>query len=378
MAPRIAIIRQRYNAAGGAERFVSRAIAALGREGAEVTLIARRWDTPLEDANRVVLDPFFIGRTWRDWSFARAVRAHLARHRYDLVQSHERLEHCDVYRAGDGVHREWLLQRSRALGPLRRSSLWWNPHHRYLLARERRIFAPAGAGAIVCISRMVRDEIVRHYGTAQDRLHVVYLGVDLERYHPAERLRLRSAQRRALALAEDDLALVCVGSGFERKGVATLLDALVRAPGCHLIVVGGDKHEARYRARADELGVAARVRFVGVQKDARAFYAAGDAFAMPSLYEPFGNANMEALAMGLPVITSTKSGVAELLEQGVTGFVHDAMDAAGFARSIDTLRDRPRRERMGHAARSLAEGYSLESMTRSLLALYEQLMRKRS
>ncbi len=378
MAPRIAIIRQRYNAAGGAEQFVSRAIQALGHEGVDVTLITRGWDAQLEAGNRIVLDPFFIGRTWRDWSFARAVRTHLGRARYDLVQSHERMEHCDIYRAGDGVHREWLLQRARVSGSLRRASLWANPHHRYLLARERAIFGRAGVGTIVCISRMVRDEIVHHYGTPPDRLHVVYLGVDLERYHPAARRRLRSAQRAALALTEEDLALVYVGSGYERKGVATLLEALARAPGCHLIVVGGDKHEARYRARAAGLGIAGRVHFAGVQADARAFYAAGDVFAMPSLYEPFGNANMEALAMGLPVLTSTKSGVAELLEEGVTGYVRDALDAEGFARAIDALRDRARRERMGAAARSLAEGHSLQAMSRRLLALYERLMRERA
>jgi UDP-glucose:(heptosyl)LPS alpha-1,3-glucosyltransferase len=378
MTVRIAIIRQRYNAAGGAERFVSRAIEALGREGTEVTLVTRGWDSELELDQRVVLDPFFIGRTWRDWSFARAVKRHLAARRYDLVQSHERLEHCDIYRAGDGVHREWLLQRQRTLGALRRASLWANPHHRYLLARERRIFGTPGVGAVICISRMIREEVRHHYDTGEDRLHVVYPGIDPERFHPDLRARLRAEQRRALALNEGDFALVHVGSGFERKGVATLLDAVARVPGCHLVVVGGDKHAARYRARAQALGIGVRVHFVGVQADARPFYAAGDAFAMPSLYEPFGNANLEALAMGLPLLTSTKSGVAELLEQGVQGFVHDALDVAGLAGSIALLRDPVRRNAMGAAARRLAENHSLAAMARSLLALYEELLRARA
>ena len=378
MTARIAIIRQRYNAAGGAERFVSRAIEALGQEGTELTLITRRWDTALPFAHRVVLNPFFIGRTWRDWSFARAVRRHLAAQRYDLVQSHERLEHGDIYRAGDGVHREWLLQRSRTLGSLRRASLWSNPHHHYLLARERRIFGTPGVGAIICISRMIREEVRRHYGTDERRLHVVYPGIDLDRFHPGVRARLRAEQRRALGFGDDDLVLVYVGSGFERKGVATLLEAVARAPGCHLLVVGDDKHAARYHARARALGIGARVQFCGVQADARAYYAAGDAFAMPSLYEPFGNANLEALAMGLPLLTSSKSGVAELLEPGVQGFVHDALDAAGLARSIELLRDPMRRSVMGAAARRLAEEHSLAAMARRLLALYEQLLRDRA
>jgi UDP-glucose:(heptosyl)LPS alpha-1,3-glucosyltransferase len=224
---------------------------------------------------------------------------------------------------------------------------------------------------------MIRDEVRRHYGTDEGRLHVVYPGIDLERFHPDVRTRLRAEQRRALGLSESDLALVYVGSGFERKGVATLLAAVARAQACHLLVVGGDKHAGRYRTRAQALGIGARVHFVGVQADARPFYAAGDAFAMPSLYEPFGNANLEALAMGLPLLTSTKSGVAELLEPGVHGFVHDALDAAALARSIELLREPARRSTMAVAARRLAEGHSLAAMAHSLVDLYAELLRGR-
>ena len=373
--PRIALVRQRYNAAGGAERFVARAMEALRRDGARITLVTRRWEAEAGTEGIVTLDPFHLGRTWRDWSFARAVCRHVREHRYDLVQSHERIACCDVYRAGDGVHREWLLQRGRVVGPLRRASLWTNPHHRYVLAREREVFASPRVRAVICISRMNREEIMRHYGTPERKLPVVYLGVDLDHFHPAQRERLRAAQRAALGLSEFDLTLVYVGSGFERKGVATLLRAVARSSvPCHAIVVGGDKHASRYEALARELGIEARVRFVGAQKDARPWYAAGDVFVMPSLYEPFGNANMEALAMGLPVITSTKSGVAELLEPGVSGYVHDALDADGVAASVAALADRDRRESMGRAARKVAEGYSLEAMSRQLLDLYARLL----
>jgi len=374
-APRVALVRQRYNAAGGAERFIARALDALSREGAELTIITRHWDPAGTAKSIVTLDPFHLGRTWRDWSFARAVCRHLRDTRYDLVQSHERLDCCDIYRAGDGVHREWLMQRGRVVGPLRRATLWASPHHRYLLAREKRVFCSARVRAVVCISRMVRDEIVRHYGTPESKLPVVYLGVDLDQYHPSERHRLRAAQRSALGLRDDDFALVHVGSGFERKGVATLLRAAARSSvPCHAIIVGGDKHESRYREMAHALGIGRRVHFMGVQPDARPYYSAGDVFVMPSLYEPFGNANMEALAMGLPLVTSTKSGVAELLRPGVTGYVHDALDVDGIAASIRALSDRDRRLGMGSAARRLAEEFSLEATTRQLLDLYAQLL----
>jgi UDP-glucose:(heptosyl)LPS alpha-1,3-glucosyltransferase len=373
-APKIALIRQKYNPAGGAERFVSRAMRELAQQGAEVTLITRQWDHK-SDQVAVELTPWYVGSTWRDWSFARAVCRHLQRTKYDLVQSHERLDCCDLFRAGDGVHREWLGQRARAMNPVRRLGMLFNPHHGYLLRAERRMFESRRLRAVICNSRMVRDEILRHYDIAADKLNVIYNGVDLEEFNPARRGAWRDGVREKLGIPEDMLTMLHVGSGFERKGVAVLLRAVAHAPVlCHLIVVGRDKHEARYRRLAAKLGIEARVHFMGTQADPRPFYAAADAFAMASLYEPFANASMEALAMGLPVVTSIKSGAAEILEKDKTGYICDALDVSAFAAAIHALADRDKRRAMSVAARQLAEQFSLAAMTRQLLDLYRRLL----
>ena len=105
----VALVRQRYSAHGGAERFIERALGALSEQGVAVTVLAREWTG---DPGRVIrCDPFHIGRLWRDWSFARAVCREIARRPFDFVQSHERIACCDIYRAGDGVHAQWLHNR---------------------------------------------------------------------------------------------------------------------------------------------------------------------------------------------------------------------------------------------------------------------------
>ena len=116
------------------------------------------------------------------------------------------------------------------------------------------------------------------------------------------------------------------------------------------------------------------MHFAGVQQDPKPYYAAADVFVMASLYEPFANASMEALAMGLPVVTSTKSGAAEILDQGKTGYVCDALDIGGFSAAIDALANRERRLTMGAAARTLAENFTVDAMTRQLLELYQRLL----
>ena len=111
---RLAIIRQRYTPFGGAERFVENALEALLERDVAITLYTREWpQTKLALIEPAIIDPFYVGGLWRDWGFQRGVCKAVAAARLDLVQSHERLLCCDIFRAGDGVHAVWLAQRLR-------------------------------------------------------------------------------------------------------------------------------------------------------------------------------------------------------------------------------------------------------------------------
>jgi len=370
---KIALIRQKYNAAGGAERFVSRAIEALVGQGAEVTLLTRRWEH-VAGMQPIQVAPFYLGNVWRDAGFSCAVRAELAKRRFDLVQSHERIAGCDVYRAGDGVHSEWLARRRRILSPLGRLSLALNPYHHYMRRAERRMFLDPGLKAVICISEMVKQDILRHFPIDPAKLFVIYNGIDTERFHPRLRDQYRAATRRELGIAPDRLALLFVGSGFERKGLAVLLAALAASGSdAELIVVGKDKHAARYQAQAERLGLGARVHFLGAQDDPRPYYAAADAFVFPTLYEPFGNVHLEALAMGLPILTSSGAGAAELVRPGENGYVCDPLDPAGLAAILRQL-SRERCAAMGAEARRTAEGFRLDAMGARLIEFYRSLL----
>lgn len=374
---RLALIRQRYNAFGGAERFIERATRALSAEGSvALTLIAREWNGDADEPARLRrCDPFYLGRTWRDWSFARAACDIASGDEFDLVQSHERIACCDIYRAGDGVHAQWLANRSRALGPLRRFAQCVSPWHRYTLAAERRLFASSRLKMVVCNSRMVAGELRAHYRLSSDKLRVIYNGVDLARFHPALRMQWRGATRKRLAIPADAIVHLFLGSGFERKGVATLLEAfscMGDQPHRHLIIVGADRHAPAFEARSRSLGLAGRVHFAGAQADPCPWYGAADAFVLPTLYDPFPNAVLEAMACGLPAITSTQSGAAELINAG-NGWVCDALDTRLLAQHLAAL-NHDNALRMGAAARATAERYSLETMAASLIALYRELL----
>ena len=369
----LALVRQRYNAYGGAERFIERAMDALEAQGVSVTLLAREW---VGDPGRVVrCDPFHVGRVWRDWSFARAVCSELARRSFDLVQSHERIACCEVYRAGDGVHAQWLDNRRAALGPAARLGIALNPYHRYVLAAERRLFASPRLRAVICNSHMVKGEIQARFGVDERKLHVIYNGLDLEFFHPRLRKEHRAQARAELGIPAEAMAWLFVGSGFERKGVFRLLPAFSRGAraSAHLIVVGEDRAGARAKVLARDLGVGERVHFLGGRTDVRPWYGAADAFVLPTLYDPFPNAALEAMACGLPVVVTVQCGAAELVRAGENGFVCDARDEGSLVSPLARV-DATRARAMGARARETATRFGLDAMARELVALYGNLV----
>jgi UDP-glucose:(heptosyl)LPS alpha-1,3-glucosyltransferase len=222
---------------------------------------------------------------------------------------------------------------------------------------------------------MVRGEIVRHYQADPAKLVVIRNGVDLQRFRPPSAAERRAA-RAALGWPESGTVFLFVGSGFERKGVDTALRALAHASlrdGTLLAVVGRDKRQGRYQALARSLGIAEQVRFLGAQEDVLPHYHAADALVLPTLYDPQSNAVLEAMACGLPVITSTGSGAAEVLPADA-GYVVDALDEAALGRAMAALADRAHARAMGARARLAIESHSLERMSSDYLALYARLM----
>jgi UDP-glucose:(heptosyl)LPS alpha-1,3-glucosyltransferase len=372
---RLAIIRQRYTPYGGAERFVERALQALAERGVEIALVTRRW--PHDGDPRitpVIVDPPYVGRTLRDAGFARAACAALARMPGTLVQSHERIACCDIYRAGDGVHAVWVEELARDASAAGRFALRASPYHRYMLGAERRLYASPRLKQVICISRMVQAEIHARFGLPLERLPVIYNAIDPAVFHPGLDAH-RGSVRARHGIAADACVFLLVGSAYARKGVARALEALASVPApAHLLVVGRDRHPARYDALARRLGVAGRVTFAGAQTDPGPYYGAADAFVLPTLYDALSNAVLEALACGLPVITSDRCGAGELVAAHQAGIVCGARDIGAIAAGMAALADPAARARAGANALAAMRPLVPDAMAARLTALYESLL----
>jgi UDP-glucose:(heptosyl)LPS alpha-1,3-glucosyltransferase len=370
---RLAIVRQKYRPDGGAERFVSRALTALSSEDLELNVITRQWQGEKQDDwNIHICNPQKWGRISRERGFAHAARQLWQAEQFDIVQSHERIPGCDIYRAGDGVHRRWLLQRQRILPNWRGQLLMIDRYHRYVMGAEKAMYQAKELKAVICNAEMVKNEIIEDFGVDANKIHVIYNSIDSSRFVPAQSVQ-KLALREKLGIPGEAVVLCFVGSGFERKGLAAAIKAIADTDR-YLLVIGQDKAEKHYKALAQTEGCSDRVRFCGMQKETLPFYQAADGLLLPTLYDPFPNVILESMACGLPVITSDTCGGSEFIEQGLNGFVCDALDISRLKEAVMTIPSLEYDNKMGMAARHKVMDATPERLSKQLITLYQTLL----
>ena len=368
---RIALIRQKFRFDGGGERIVSHISDILSSHGHDVSLIARQW----EGTNSSVLkcNPPKWTRVQRESLFAKQAITISEQENFDLVQSHERIPGCQVYRAGDGVHRCWLEERSRKMSGWRRWLLFRNHYHRYMLAAEKSMYEDSRLKCVICNAQMVADEIQKQFAINPAKLHVIYNGVDTTRFHPKLK-KYRTRVCNELQISPEQSIGLFVGSGWERKGLTQAIRGLQASPELSLIVLGRDKAQHAFEKLAAKLGVQKQIHFAGVQSDVASYYGAADFFVLPTLYDPFPNSILEAMASGLPILTTTKCGAAEMITNGENGYILDSLDDTGWQNVMQKCSNREQCRSMGLQARSKVEPFTYDAMQQKLTALYDQLL----
>jgi len=316
----IGFVRRGYSATGGAEAYLQRLARGVVDLGYEVRLITtQEWPAsawPFGEITRL--------RAGSTTAFADELEELRLQIRYDLLMSLERVWRCDVYRAGDGVHRAWLERRQQFATPLQKLSRCFSRKHHGILCLEKSLFADGGAGHVIANSEMVKKEIVDLYRYPADNIALVRNGIPLEqfRFNP----ELREKSRDELNVKSDEIALLFAGSGWERKGLRFAIAAMALCRNRKMrLLVAGRGNQRYYKSK--------RIQFLGEMPDLVRIYAAADIFILPTIYDPFSNACLEALACGIPVITTHSNGFSEIIADGVHGSIVDS------ANNVAALRD---------------------------------------
>jgi len=343
---RIAFLRRRFSPTGGAERYLLRLASGLLSQGHQITLYCEEWspsENPFQSVRKIESnDPV---------SFARLVSAQPMHDRHDLVFSLERVPNCDIYRAGDGVHADWLAYR-QAFHPLMgRVRTLMRSKNREMCRLEAQVFAPGSLKRLICNSKFVAQQVVKRFDFPEDRIDVIYNGVPYQHFSMGD----RTLGRRALQLNPDDYVVLLVGAGAERKGHAIARAAMRRIKAKHAKLVIVDTPPPVIMPHV---------------------YAAADVFILPTLYDPFANVTLEALAAGLPVITSAQNGASEIIEDDKNGYILPrADDDKLIVHLLDYLAEPANRARFHQPAQALAQRYDGARNLNATLTVFDKLGR---
>ncbi len=285
---------------------------------------------------------------------------------------------CDVLQPHGGARRasfeQNLLLLPWWLRPLKRLAARFLPRYRQFERLSQRQYG--GDSLVLALSKMVQRDLVRWYDVPPERIRLVYNGVDVTRFRPELRGTLGKETRRRLGVRPDETVFLLVAHNFRLKGVPTALQAARRLPKTErwrVVVVGG-RRLSGWRRRAARWGLADRVLFVGATTDVRPYYAAADVFVHPTFYDPCSLVVLEALASGLPVVTTRFNGASELLTPGREGLVlSDPRDVPALTEALRSLAEPSRRRGAAVAARELAELHPFEKNVDQIGEVYDEV-----
>jgi UDP-glucose:(heptosyl)LPS alpha-1,3-glucosyltransferase len=367
---------------GGAEQYVNDLSLLLTDRGHEVHIYTTKGQQRSQGKLHVHMVDFFPGpRFIRTLSFAMRCRKEVTGREFDIIHSFGRTWGMDIFQPLGGSQMAGLVGNLRSIP---------NPFRRYLkiatyiLSFRRMVYfliekiQMKETKIVIAISAMVKKDLIHYCRLSPENVRIVRNGVDLKRFNPANREIFREKTRRELGLKEDDIFILFVAHNFRLKGLQNLIRALKRirsiAPD-HKFKVGimGAGKVKKYTAYARKMGVVDKVIFIPNSDKPPHYYAASDISVHPSFYDPSALVVLEAMASGLPVITTTYCGTSEIIEEGREGFVvRTPANISEMASRILELTDPILRRKMGVAGRKRAEEFPYSRNMEEILDIYDE------
>jgi UDP-glucose:(heptosyl)LPS alpha-1,3-glucosyltransferase len=371
------VILHAQTARGGAERYTLDLAIALAKRGHEISLLANSFDEGIDGVKKVLLPAQAATRSGRYGRFLQSLDDHLSNERYDIVHAMLPVRRCDLYHPHAGIAAEavttgHLKYSNVATRSISRLSNRFNARRQRFAAVERELLGGPHPPGVLCLSEYVK-RITRQYHAIPDQhLLKLFNAVDLTKFDPAREPTAGPQVRHKLGIPQSRVVALMIAQDFERKGLRPALEALahLKDPNLTLLVVG-KQDPAPYRRLAGELGIDAQVIFAGSTDNPYAFYSASDFFVLPTRHDPCSLVVLEALAMGLPVISTVFNGACEIMSDCVQGFVlPSATDVPALASAMQKLTDSSFRHDATRACMELRSKLSMEAHLDRLETIY--------
>ena len=343
----ICILKRNFTSLGGLEKYTSKIAQAFAKRQGKVTILTADPVSQTDPNISFVQLPSTRQLGWRKiQEFDEKVTQYLSNHSFDVVLGMCRNKHPTHIRAGNGVHAAYLQQRSTIDPFFKRVTAPFNPLNRLILHIEKESFESPQLQTLFTNSHMVKAEILHYYHTPPEKIEVIHNGVEWKEMEKDFNTWIENKSRMATPLKLDPnlFQFLFIGNGYQRKGLEPLLRALAILPNrdFHLSVIGKEKNIPHYQSLAAKLNLAHHVSFFGQRSDVRSFYQFCDALVVPSYYDPFANVTVEALAMGLFVVSSKHNGGSEVLKSSIGSIIPSLADRESFAHTLTGALSHPK------------------------------------
>jgi UDP-glucose:(heptosyl)LPS alpha-1,3-glucosyltransferase len=373
--------------AGGAERYAVDLAGKLVAEGWQVHLFGYSWDGyPREAVFHPIRKPSkWVPPSLRVIDFALQHRKLVSREHFDIVLGFGNTIVMDVYQSHGGVHHISSVKKLGAVrNPLHRLLkmllLFGSPKYHARAWVESAPFRMPHRPLIIAISEMLREDMSRYFLVSQEEIELVYNGIDVERFRQMGLDEEGKKLRHKLGF-DKQVLFVFMAFDFRKKGVSFLLEAAaslrdqVPADSFGVVVVGGPPSPALTK-RIRNLNLSDIVIFPGKTRTPELFYQACDVFVLPTFYDACSLVVFEAMAAGLPAITSVHNGAAGIIEDGIDGKVlQDPANVDELAAAMRWLLDPETLKNASEAARNKASQYTLERNHQQILAILNKALR---
>lgn len=390
---KVALIIERIETwRGGAETSTVQFAEHLAELGADVHILTT---THMPSTPALTIVPIRASRKLRGSraiAFAHRASQTVRRHDFDIVHSIIPCPAADIYQPRGGTVPE-MLERNLAIRSaplargLKRAGQYLNLKYRAIARMERQLLTRRPSPWVISISRYVTNQLRVHYDFDTSRVREIFNGVDRDETPADVRAEHRTDLRRQFRLADNELMLLCVAHNFKLKGVDKLIEAVARVESMgggvggrigqrrlRTIVVGRDNPRAAAKL-AQRLGVSDRITFAGSTQRIQAFFHAADVLVHPTYYDPCSRVVLEALASGLPIITTRYNGAAERVTNGQEGYVIDSpKDTTAMANCIMRLADDEHRKACASAAPRAVADVTMRAHAERVYDLYKELV----
>jgi UDP-glucose:(heptosyl)LPS alpha-1,3-glucosyltransferase len=379
---KIALVILRADPAlGGAERYTVDLAGVLTRRGHQVALLSSDFANPISGVEFVPLQTAGASRLAKYVDFLQSLQTHLSENSYDIVHAMLPVRECDLYHPHAGLAAESIRSgHEKHSGTFRRAlsrlGTRFNAKRHRFAAIERELLSGPEAPVTLCLSEYVKSTALRHYPDLKPKLVTLFNGVDLNRFDPQTLAQSGLTLRQELGIKEKEIMALIIAQDFARKGLAQTIEALAKVPDLPLrLVVVGKENPAKYADQARRMGIERKIIFAGPTSRPEDFYAAADFFILPTSHDPCSLVVLEALAMGLPVVSTIFNGACEIMRPDQDGIIlRDPRDVNSIAQAMEKMSDRQTLAPMRESCRQLRPALGAEKHVNKLEAIYGEIV----